>query len=207
MENMISSQIDETTTLLNKDKADQICAVICTHNRSDVLRRALHSLTTQTVMPDEVLVIDNAPGGPDTKLLVQNEFPTVRYVEESAPGLDFARNRALKETSKEIVAFMDDDAVAKPSWILSIKAVFLESKHIAICTGKVEAYSLETAGARLFEANGGFARGNTRIHLPRDRKKHMHGIQPPLIAWSISMGSGCSLALRRQMILGRGGFD
>jgi hypothetical protein len=37
-------------------------------------------------------------------------------------------------------------------------AVFAESMAIAICTGKVDALSLDSAGARLFEANGGFAR-------------------------------------------------
>ncbi len=204
---MMKSQTDKTRAFIKKDKAEEICVAICSHNRTDTLRRALDSLMTQTIIPGEVLIIDNAPSGPETKLLVQNEFPAVRYVQEPVPGLDFARNRALKETSREIVAFMDDDVVAKPSWISAIKTVFSENKHIAICTGKVEAYSLETEGAQLFEANGGFARGNTRIHLPADRKQHMHGIQPPLIAWSISMGSGCSLAVRRRMILELGGFD
>lgn len=204
---MIKSKTDETRTFLKKDKAEEICAAICSRNRPEMLRQALHSLMAQTIKPGEVLVIDNAPSGPDTNLLVQNEFPAVRYVQESVPGLDFARNRALMETSREIVAFMDDDVVAKPSWISAIKTVFSENEHIAICTGKVEAYSLETAGARLFEANGGFAKGNTRIHLPAERKRRIHGLQPPLVAWSISMGSGCSMAVRRQIILKLSGFD
>jgi len=184
-----------------------VCAAICTRDRTDRLRRALRSLMEQTRKPAEILVIDNAPGGPATRNLVGEEFPGVRYVMEPVPGLDFARNRALRETSREIVAFMDDDVVAGPGWAGAILDVFRESERIAICTGKVEALSLETEGQRLFEANGGFARGEERIRLPADRKRRLHGVPVPLIAWSIGVGSGCSLAVRRRTIINLGGFD
>jgi len=184
-----------------------VCVSICTRDRTDQLRRALRSLTGQTREPAEILVVDNAPGGPATRTLVRDEFPVVRYVMEPIPGLDFARNRALRETSMEIVAFIDDDVVAGPGMAAAIRDVFRESERIAICTGKVEALSLETEGQRLFEANGGFARGEERIHLPADRKRRLHGMPVPLIAWSIGVGSGCCLAVRRRMILDLGGFD
>jgi GT2 family glycosyltransferase len=184
-----------------------VCAAICTRDRTDLLRRALRSLTGQTPEPAEILVVDNAPGGPATEMMVRDEFPVVRYVMEPVPGLDFARNRALRETSLEIVAFIDDDVVAGPGMAAAIRDVFRESEHIAICTGKVEALSLETEGQRLFEANGGFARGVERIRLPADRKRRLHGMPVPLIAGSIGVGSGCCLAVRRRTILDLGGFD
>jgi GT2 family glycosyltransferase len=164
-------------------------------------------LAVQDGEPAEILVVDNAPGGPATEALVRDAFPEVRYVMEPVPGLDFARNRALRETSREIVAFMDDDVVAGPRMAAAIRDVFRESERIAICTGKVEALSLETEGQRLFEANGGFARGEQRIRLPADRKRRLHGVPVPLIAWSIGVGSGCSFAVRRRTVLELGGFD
>jgi GT2 family glycosyltransferase len=188
--------------------APDVCAAICTHDRPDLLRRALRSLEGQLRSPAEILVVDNAPGGGATRELVRGEFPSVRYVMEPVPGLDFARNRALRETSREIVAFMDDDVVADPGWAGAIQDVFRESGRIAVCTGKVNALSLETEGERLFEANGGFARGEGRIRLPGDREKRLlHGMRAPLIAWSISVGAGCSFAVRRRTIIDMGGFD
>lgn len=187
--------------------AEGICAAICTRDRVEQLRRALRSLLAQTVKPAEILVVDNACSDDTTRALVREEFPSVRYVWESIPGLDFARNRALVETSREIVAFIDDDVVADPDWVAAIEAVFNESGRIVVCTGKVDALSLETEGQRLFEANGGFARGDARIHLPADKGRHLHGLAAPLIAWAISVGSGCSLAVRRRTVLGLGGFD
>lgn len=186
---------------------NEICVAICTRDRTDQLRRALDSLMAQISKPAEILVVDNAPGTAATHDLVRDVFPSVRYIEEPVPGLDFARNRALMETSREIVAFMDDDVVTDPAWAGAIQAVFSEDPGIAVCTGKVQALSLDSAGARLFEDNGGFARGDIRIQLPSDRKRRLHGIRTPLIAWAISVGSGCSLAIRRQIVLDIGGFD
>lgn len=184
-----------------------VSAVICTRDRMEQLRRALQSLLDQSVAPAEILVVDNAPSGGITQALVREEFPGVRYVAEPVPGLDFARNRALHEATQPVVAFLDDDAVAAPGWTAAIDAVFRESPNIAICTGKVEALMLETEGQRLFEANGGFARGNRRIHLPWDSRHRLHGLKVPLIAWAISVGSGCSLAVWRRIINDLNGFD
>ena len=188
-------------------RARDICVVICTRDRPTQLQRALHSLMGQTAAPSEVMVVDNAPKDDVTKRMVENEFPTVRYVQEPTPGLSRARNRSLRETPYEIVAFIDDDAVADPDWVVEIQAVFEESPTIAVCTGRVRALSLETAGQRLFEANGGFERGNARIRLPIDARKRLSGLPAPLIAWSISVGTGCSLAVRREKIVEIGGFD
>lgn len=182
-------------------------AVICTRDRTAQLERALDSLFKQELVPAEVLVIDNAPADDSTCRLVEQWFPEVRYVQEPAPGLDFARNCALHESRREIVAFLDDDAVADPGWSKAMVRVFRENPLVGACTGRVEALALETEAQRLFEANGGFSRGNAGIRLPGHATRPLHGLRAPLIAWAISVGSGCSMALRRQLALDIGGFD
>jgi GT2 family glycosyltransferase len=83
-----------------------------------------------------------------------------------------------------------------------------EDPGVSACTGRVEPLALDTPGQITFEANGGFARGRERIELPRDaRQRRLHGLPAPLIAWTISIGSGCSLAVRREAVLQIGGFD
>jgi GT2 family glycosyltransferase len=184
-----------------------VTVAICTRERPEQLERLLLSLTGQVSAPDELLVIDNAPVTPRTRELVERDFPDCRYVVEYAQGLDFARNRALRESTAEVVAYIDDDAVASPGWVQGIAATFAESPRIAICTGKVEAWSLDSEGARLFEANGGFARGDQRIHLPPGAGERPPGPPRPLIAWSIAVGSGVSMAVRRAAAEQLGGFD
>ena len=184
-----------------------ISVAICTRERPQQLERLLASLNRQTRAPEEVLVIDNAPVTTRTEQLIRERFHACRYLTEPVQGLDFARNRALKECRTNFIAFIDDDAVAAPEWVEATARVFAESSNIAACMGRVDALSLETAGARLFEANGGFARGNKRIHLPPGTGIPPPGWPRPLIAWSISVGSGVSMALRRQVALDIGGFD
>lgn len=184
-----------------------VSIAICTRERPEQLERLLRSLQGQVGPPDELLVIDNAPATSRTRELVTTHFPVARYVMEPAQGLDFARNRALRESRCEVVAYIDDDAVALPGWRAGIAAVFGERAQIAACTGRVEALSLESAGARLFEANGGFARGERRIHLPPGAGERPAGWPRPLIAWSIAVGSGVSMAVRRAVAVDLGGFD
>jgi GT2 family glycosyltransferase len=184
-----------------------LSAAICTRDRPELLARALESLVAQTPEVAEILVVDNAPAGDATRALVAARFPSVRYVAEPVPGLDFARNRALETATSDVVAFLDDDAVAAPGWADSLRRVFEADAEVAVCTGRVEALTVETPAQRLFEANGGFSRGTDRIRLPDDASRPLHGRRAPLIAWAISVGSGCSYAVRRHTARGLGGFD
>lgn len=184
-----------------------LSAVICSRNRTAQLQRALESLFTQTLPPAEVLVIDSAPSGEATLRMVAQQFPRARYVQEPVMGLDVARNRALHEARHAIVAFLDDDAVADPGWCQAFLRVFSQSPRAGVCTGRVEAFALDTEAQRLFEANGGFSRGSERICLPDDARRPLHGRRAPLIAWAVSVGNGASFAIRREVALRLGGFD
>ena len=184
----------------------RLSVAICTRDRPEMLRRALASLASQPVPPAEILVVDNAPRDDRTREVIESELPAVRYLVEPVPGLDFARNRALAAATQEVVAFLDDDAVAQPGWTAAMAAPFVDSRVGAV-TGRVDALAVETEAQRLFEDNGGYARGTRRVRLPLDAGRPLHGRRAPLIAWAVSMGSGCSLAVRRPMFLSLGGFD
>lgn len=183
----------------------KLSAVVCTHGRSEMAVRAVGSLLEQSV--HEVLVVDNAPSDGSTRRLLGERVPGARYVVEPQEGLDFARNRGLREATGDIVAFLDDDAVAAPGWGAALAQPFIEDPRVAACTARVEALTLETPAQRLFEANGGFSRGNERVRLPADATRPLHGRRAPLIAWAVSVGSGCSFAVRRAVAIDLGGFD
>ena len=184
-----------------------VTAAICTRNRPQQLARALDSLRAQSTAPVEIMVVDNAPSDEATATLVAERFSGVRYLREPVPGLDFARNRALAEATGEIVAFLDDDAVAHRDWCRALKRVFESAPDVAVCTGRVEPLMLASPGQLLFESNGGFSRGARRIRLPDHAVQRLHGWPAPLIAWAISVGCGCSYAVRRSAALQLGGFD
>jgi GT2 family glycosyltransferase len=187
-------------------RSPDVTAAVCTRGRPE-LSRTLDSLVAQVPAVAEILVVDNRPSSDATRALVSARFPSVRYVAEPVPGLDFARNRALEAATREVVAFLDDDAVAAPGWAAALYRAFDTDGEVAICTGRIEPLGLETPAQILFEANGGFSRGPERIRLPDDAGRPLHGRRAPLIAWAVSVGCGCSYAVRRRTASALGGFD
>lgn len=101
----------------------QISAAICTYGRHDLLVGAIDSLRAQTLGRDQfrILIIDNT-GPTDAGLALQAKFDgveNIRYEIEDAPGLSRARNRAVALSQDcTFIAFLDDDAVADPSWLV-----------------------------------------------------------------------------------------
>lgn len=192
--------------------APSLSIAVCTRGRPLALARALASLALQSAPPAEVLVVDNGPEDGRARAVAGGR-PGVRYVAEPIPGLDFARNRALAEAAGEVVAFLDDDAVADPGWAAALAAPFADPRVGAV-TGRVGPLGLSSAGGRLVEANGGYGRGDRPLRLPRDAARPLPLFGPggrparaPLIAWAVSVGSGASLAVRRPLALALGGFD
>lgn len=183
-----------------------ISVAVCTRERPDHLRRALRSVSAQVPAPFETVVVDNAPRTEATGTMMRAEFPGVRYVREPVAGLDFARNRALETATGDVVVFLDDDVVLEEGAMTALARTFADAS-VAACTGRVTALVLDTAGQRLFEANGGFDRGAERIVLPDDAHRPLHGRRAPRIAWALSVGSGSCLAVRREAARALEGFD
>jgi glycosyltransferase involved in cell wall biosynthesis len=101
--------------------------IICTHNRSSYLGKCLNSLFNQNIRDRcEVLVIDNASTDQTKKLILT--FPQVKYFYEESLGLSHARNRGLKESQGEILAYLDDDALPEKGWGESLYEVFKDER-------------------------------------------------------------------------------
>jgi hypothetical protein len=82
----------------------RVSVVICTRDRADELARCLASLTEQTRVPDQIVVVDNASDDNGRTRDVALAAG-VNYVREDRPGLDIARNRGVHAATGEIVAF------------------------------------------------------------------------------------------------------
>jgi glucosyl-dolichyl phosphate glucuronosyltransferase len=98
-----------------------ISVIICayTEERWHDLVAAVASVQRQTLPPNEIIVVvDHNPG-----LLkrVREHLPGVVVVENTeARGLRGARNSGIAVARSQIIAFLDDDAVAIPDWLRSL---------------------------------------------------------------------------------------
>jgi GT2 family glycosyltransferase len=92
--------------------------IICTHSdaRWDLLLAAIASTRRQTQPPLETVVVVDHNDRLASR--VRDELADVHVVENDGPrGLSGARNAGIARTDGEIVAFLDDDAVAAPEWL------------------------------------------------------------------------------------------
>ena len=199
---------EELVCPANQRPLPSLTVAICTKDRTDNLARCLESLLKlQTAnkpvgSPNfEILVVDNAPSDEQTQKLVAS-LPTVNYVREPKPGLDFARNRALTEATNEMLAFLDDDVVVDRNWLDGFIEAWAENPDAAAFTGLVLPYELATEAQILFEQNGGFRRGFEKI-----RYGQILPSNPLYPCGSGIFGAGCNMAFRREILLKLGGFD
>jgi glycosyltransferase involved in cell wall biosynthesis/GT2 family glycosyltransferase len=98
--------------------APSISVLICAYtlDRLEVLSRAIESVSSQQTPAREiVLAIDHS-----AELMAEAErrWPNLRLVENTEEqGLSGARNSGVVACTGNIVAFLDDDAVAAPDWL------------------------------------------------------------------------------------------
>ncbi len=186
--------------------APTVTAAICTHDRPELLERCLRSLLDQTDPPDEILVVDNAPSDGRCETVVERiaaDAPHVRRIVEPCPGLDIARNAALRHAAGDVVAFIDDDVIADTHWCEATRACFQQDEDVDATTGQVLPAELDTPAQSAFERLGGFRGGNETVRW--------HGLDLPdnrLYPYHPGMfGAGANMAVRRNSAIRLGGFD
>lgn len=205
---ILSVQVDAALcTSQPAEDLPRISIVICTHERPDLLERCLSSIqqlqkVTTCDEEVEVIVVDNAPETSRTRQITQ-QFPGVQYTVEPRTGLDFARNRGLKEANGDIIAYLDDDVVVDPGWLRGLYHVYGDNPDAAAFTGLVLPLMLETKAQVLFELNGGFRRGFQRL---RYKGQTLTG-NPLYPVGAGIFGAGANMAFRREVLLQLGGFD
>lgn len=86
-----------------------VSAIITTHNRLELLRRAVDSVLQQTYSPLELIVVDDASTDRTQAYCENQTFTYIRISPENSRGGNYARNAGIMKSSGEYVAFLDDD--------------------------------------------------------------------------------------------------
>ncbi len=108
--------------------------VICTRNRPVYLCRCIEELQKQQYRSFEILVVDNNHESSDACQIAAN-YGT-RYLLCPTIGLSYARNAGIAASRTEYIAFIDDDAIPEPQWLLKLLAEFSRPEVVAV-TGQI----------------------------------------------------------------------
>ncbi len=114
--------------------------VIPVFNDQDYLEICLKAIAGQTIMPDEVIVVDN--NSTDKSVAVAKSFPFVKIVRAHKQGVLFARNVGFNGVGSEIIGRIDADTVLPPRWVERVIKTFEKDRSIAAVTGPVNYYDM-----------------------------------------------------------------
>ena len=89
-------------------KLSAVSIIIPTHNRAQLISRAIKSVLVQVEPDDEIIVVDD--GSTDnTAEVIAKYGQRVKYIRTTNQGAGAARNRGIQEATRPMVAFLDSD--------------------------------------------------------------------------------------------------
>lgn len=113
-----------------------VSVVICTYSPDmfDAFAESVDSILEQTYDDIElVVVVDGNQQLYDRVIAEYGESESVSvYLNEENVGLSQSRNNALEYVTGDVVALIDDDAVADPHWVEELVSVYEQQDPIAV---------------------------------------------------------------------------
>ena len=110
-----------------------ISVVICvyTFDRWDDILAAVASVRSQRTAPEEIVVV--VDHNPDLYGRLRTVLPDVTVVENrNQRGLSGGKNTGVEVTSSDVVAFLDDDAVAHSDWLGHFRDAYIDDRIVGV---------------------------------------------------------------------------
>jgi GT2 family glycosyltransferase len=178
-----------------------VSVVVVCWNSADVIGRCLQALLEQEYGNYEIVVVDDGSED-ETRAVAERELAGGSGTVVASPvnrGCPHARNLGLERARGEIVAFVDADGFATPSWLRELVAAFGDDETIGGVASTVffadDPLAINGAGGTVnrqgWAADLAMSESYERVELAEEALYPM----------------GCGMAVRRAAIERVGGFD
>lgn len=113
-----------------------VSVVVCTYtmDRYDAFQEAVDSALEQTYTPVEVVLVSD--GNPDVAAEMRDDYGDLDNVlihcNDENRGISYSRTKGADVATGDLVAFLDDDAVAEPNWIELLVETFESTEAVAV---------------------------------------------------------------------------
>lgn len=101
--------------------------IIPAYNEEQHLQACLDSVAAQTVMPDEVIVVDN--NSTDKTREIALGYPFVRVVNAKEQGIVYARNAGFDAARYALIGRIDSDSILPPNWVEYVQEFYRDPAH------------------------------------------------------------------------------
>lgn len=165
-----------------------ISVIIPTHDRPDLLRRAIRSVLAQNLQPYEVIIVDDIGTLETEKVVEEFQSSLIRYVHnKEGKGATSSRNLGATLAQGKYIAFLDDD----DEWLeskLYKQFSLLQKRGLDACFSQIK-----------IQYENSSLSYSTKAKLP----------DKPLISilQENFIGATITAVIRRSVFLSLGGFD
>jgi glycosyltransferase involved in cell wall biosynthesis len=176
-----------------------ISVCIPTKDRPGELKRCIKSILEQTVLPAEIIIIDD--GNLDQTVYIQiiEPFTGFKYFKKGKPSLSASKNITKTLASEDLILILDDDTLLDKEYIQNIYEVFKKdiNKEIGIVGGIVINRKKKNWFEKLYRRLFFLDNGKPGLLLPWGFQTGFNGIyEDTLVEW-ISGGISC---FRREVL-------
>ena len=109
----------------------EVSVIIPTYNRPDDLKEALNSILKQTVLPGEIIIVDDGDVRETARLLeemggqIEDKGVCLKHIPKTKTrGINISRNIGIKSSKGDVVLFLDDDVVLEENYVEQILKVY-----------------------------------------------------------------------------------
>lgn len=115
--------------------------LICTRNRSSLLRRCVEAILAGTVLPAALFVVDQSDDDA-TRLLVDElraraDGAALRRIASAGGGMAVGQNLGFRQVTTPVVVVTDDDCIPGPRWVETASEAFETDPTLGLLAGRV----------------------------------------------------------------------
>lgn len=138
--------------MVKKQKTLTLSVIIPVYNEENYIRACLESIAEQSVLPLEVIVVDN--NSSDATPSIVREFPFVRVIREPRQHQSFAQHTGFAAAKGNVIGRIDADTILPRNWVEKYLAEFEKNDDIIAFSGSGSAYDtiFKKSGEYIFRA-------------------------------------------------------
>ena len=114
-----------------------ISIVYPTRDRPELLRRSIEALLKNSVLPGEIIVVDQSRTDLTQRMLAAWNDPRIVHIASRETGLSRGRNGGIRASRFPIVGFLDDDCIPARNWIDAALTAIRQFPKSAVWIGEV----------------------------------------------------------------------
>jgi glycosyltransferase involved in cell wall biosynthesis len=120
---------------MSRQSPSDITVIIPCYNDGNYIEQALQSILDQTLLPKEIIIIDDGSDQLTLDVLKRHTHPNLQIIYQENRGVCHARNRGIALAKTEFILTLDADDYFKPTFIeKAFKLISTSADVAAVCS-------------------------------------------------------------------------